>query len=115
MVTIVDYKNHENQKGEIFFALIVESELEIIKSTETGQFYATAIQASIPSTFSDVGCKQLLGQKLPGRIDRIPCEPYDYQVPGTTEMIRLEATFRYNPTPNNVEEDIFVEVPVEAR
>jgi len=45
---------------------------------------------------------------LPGSIEKTPVdEPYDYQIPGSKEVIKLDYTYEYNPEPANVEESVF--------
>ncbi|MBN2214879.1 MAG: hypothetical protein JW723_11595 [Bacteroidales bacterium] len=71
MVTIVDYAKRKNSEGEEFYALIVEGGLQMVKSRETGTYYATAKKTSIPSTLSEDDCKGFLGCKIPGTIVKV--------------------------------------------
>jgi hypothetical protein len=32
---------------------------------------------------------------LPGKIEKIPCAPYSYQVPGSIDTITLNYTYQY--------------------
>ena len=105
-IHIVDYKERFNSAGESFFALILESELELIQSSETGRHYATARRASITSTFTEERCKQLVGKQIPGSIKKIQCEEYDFTLPETGEMIRLSHRYEYIPE-NKLEDDVF--------
>jgi hypothetical protein len=52
MITIVDYKQRTNQDGEPFIALVLEGDMELVKS-ESGRYYATARRTSIPSSFTE--------------------------------------------------------------
>jgi len=83
MVTIVDYRISKNAEGEQFISLILEGDLTIVQSTETGNFYATAKRSSITSTFTEESAKKLIGRELPGQIIREECDPYLYTVPET--------------------------------
>ena len=108
MVTVIDYHVRENKLGESFTTLTLQGDLEMIKSQTTGKFYATARKTSIVSTFNEPACKSLIGTTLPGRIDRVPVDkPYDYEIPDTGEVIKLDYTYEYNPEPANVEETVF--------
>ena len=89
MVRIVSYKKRESNDGEEFFTLIVQGGIEMIKSEESGNYYATARKASIASTFDEETCKHLIGQELPGEVKRVACEPYDYTIEETNEIIEL--------------------------
>ena len=77
MVTIVDYKQRVNAAGDPFFALIVQGGIELIQSGNTGQFYANAKNASIISTFNEATCQKLIGQELPGTVERVACPEYE--------------------------------------
>ena len=95
MVTVIDYAQRTNSEGENFYALILQSDLEMVKSKETGNFYATAKRASVTSTFTEAACKKLLGQDIPGSIQRVPSEPYEFAIPDTGEVIQLEHRWVY--------------------
>lgn len=107
MVKIVDYKIRKNEKGEEFFALIIESGLETVKSKE-GNTYFTSRKAGVPSTFNEEKCKELIGEQLPGRIIRVPSEPYEYQI-DSGETIILDFKYSYECEPASIEDNIFSE------
>jgi len=89
MVRIIDFKVRMNGEGESFNALIVQGGIELVQSKETGMFYATAKKASIPSTFDDKTCETLIGQELPGSIEKVECEPYEFTNEETGEVMEL--------------------------
>lgn len=97
MVTVIDYAVRENSEGEAFVALILQGDLEMVKSSETGKFYATARKCSISSTFSESVATQMIGKEMPGQIIKQDCEAYDYVVPETGETIELNHTWIYAP------------------
>jgi len=109
MVTIVDYRQCKNVDGEIFYSLILEDDITVVQSKETGNFYATAKKASITSTFSEERAKSLVGKELPGSIVKEECDPYVYEIE-SGEEITLSHTFKYVPNviPDSVEAEIFV-------
>jgi len=39
----------------------------------------------------------MLGSELPGKIVRVPCEPYEYEIPETGEKLQLCHTWDYMP------------------
>ncbi|NQU33161.1 MAG: hypothetical protein HQ521_08000 [Bacteroidetes bacterium] len=78
-----------NAEGEPFNTLIVQGGIELVKSKETGLFYATAKKASIPSTFNDKTCESLIGQELDGSVQKAECEPYKYTNEDTGEVMEL--------------------------
>ena len=105
-VTIVDYAKMINSKDELFFGLILEGDLEMVKSKETGRFYATARRAMITSTFSEHRCKQLIGKTMPGKIVKIACEAYEYTIPDSGEVIMLAHRYEYVPS-TDMEQEVF--------
>lgn len=109
MVTIVDFAERQNKDGEQFFVLILEGGLEIVKSQESGKFYATSRRCSITSTFNEVGCKQLIGKSIPGKIEKAMVEEYDYQIPGTEETVKLDYEWVFNPEPATMEEHVYAD------
>ena len=105
-VHIVDYKERFNADGDPFFALILEGELEMVKSSETGNYYATARRTSITSTFNEETCKRMIGTTMPGSIQKVDSEPYEYTVPESGEVITLEHRWEYKPV-DSAEDEIF--------
>lgn len=97
MVTVIDYAVRENSEGEAFVALILQGDLEMVRSNETGRFYATARKCSISSTFSEAVATQMIGKEMPGQIIKQECDPYDYVIPETGETIELNHTWVYAP------------------
>jgi hypothetical protein len=96
MVTVIAYVQRQNSEGENFFALELQGGIEMVQS-QNGGYYATARKTSIPSTFDEATCQSLIGQQIPGSIQKVPCDPYEYTVPGTAEVITLEHHWRYLP------------------
>ena len=95
MVTIVDYKVRMNGEGDPFNALIVQGGIELVKSKETGMFYATAKKASIPSTFDDKTCESLIGQELDGTVQKVSCEPFEVTDQETGEIREMDYRWVY--------------------
>ena len=104
MVKIIDYAKRTNSKGEQFCALILQSGLEMVKSQETGNYYATARKTSITSTFTEEQCKDLIGHELPGSIRKVECEPYEYTIKDTGEVITLNHRWEYRKEGDTMEE-----------
>ena len=69
----------------------------MVQSQETGKFYATAKKCFITSTFDEQTAEALVGREIPGRIERVECEEYDYTVPETGEVITLSHRWEYLP------------------
>ena len=113
MVRIVDYRVRQNRDGEPFLALIVQGGLHLVKSKETGMYYATAKKASIPSTFDEKTCQSLIGQELEGSIERVNCEPYEFTSEQTGEIMVLDYRWVFVKDGETVEEPVEQEVPEE--
>lgn len=97
MVTIIDFKKRISENGDEFNVLILQGGLEMAKSQETGKFYATAKKCSITSTFTDEVCQELVGTKIPGKVKKVSCDPYEFTVPETGEIIDLDYRWEYQP------------------
>ncbi len=96
MVTIVDYRKSTNSEGQDYFSLKLQGDIEMIQSS-SGSFYATAKTAFISSTFDEEGCKAMIGNKIPGSIEKEESEPYDYTIESTGEVIQLSHRYRFKP------------------
>jgi hypothetical protein len=107
MVRIIGFKQREKEDGTPFFILELQGGVEMIRSTETGQFYATAKKAYVTSTFDEQTCKALIGTEISGTIVKKEVEPYSYVVKETGEELVL--THRWVFVPESKEETKQVE------
>ena len=108
MVTIIDYKKRLNAEEKPFISLVVQGDVELVKSAKTGKFYATAKKCSIVSTFDENTCKTLVGKQMPGNIVKVDSEPYVYEIPGSGgETITLNYQYQYAPVNGQTEEAVF--------
>lgn len=115
MVTVSGYAERQSSDGRKFYALILQGGMEMVISEETGRYYATAKQASITSTFDENTVKSLVGTKLPGRITRVQCDPFDYTIKETGEVISLTHRWTYDPHESgSVEEVVYAKKLAEA-
>lgn len=97
MVRIVNYKKRQAEEGKEFFALEITGGIEMVMSQATGQFYATAKKAYLASTFDEETCKAIVGSEMPGSIIKAECEPYEYTIRDTGEVITLNYRYVYLP------------------
>lgn len=95
MVRIINYKNRQREDGTEFYVLELQGGIEMVKSKETGNFYATAKRAFIPSTFDEQVCSSLIGTEMPGKITKETCEPFNYVIKETGEEITLTHRWVY--------------------
>lgn len=105
MVKIIAEETRKNSKNEEFNVFILQGSMELVKSQDTGKFYATARKCSITSTFDRDTALELIGTKLPGTIEKSPCDPYTYQTE-SGEEITLDFQWVFNPSPNTMEEAV---------
>jgi len=96
MVRIINYKQRDKEDGTSFFVLELQGGIEMVKSKETGNFYATAKKAFIPSTFDEQVCNGLIGTEMPGNIIKEDCEPFTYVIKETGEEVTLNHRWVYN-------------------
>jgi hypothetical protein len=97
MVTIVNFEKRQSKTGNEFLALILQGGVEMVRSAETGQFYATVKRCSVPSTLDEDTCKLMIGSQLDGSIQKLICDPFEYTVPETGEVIELSHRWSYVP------------------
>ena len=112
MVTIVDFVKRQNKEGKEFNALILQSGVELVKSKETGNYYATSKKASISSTFDDATCQNLIGQQIPGSIQRVESEPYEFTNKDTGEVLLLNHRWVYLKEGETMEEKVIADSEV---
>lgn len=93
MVRVVGFKECSSNEGKSFISLVLQGGIELIHSAN-GNLYATARKTSVASTFDEETCKSLVGSELPGKIEKVECEPYEYTVQQTGEILILN--YRYS-------------------
>jgi hypothetical protein len=104
MVKIIATKVSQNNKGESFISLKVQGSVEVVQSQQTGRMYLTARTCLIASTFDEATAQSLIGTELPGTVERVPSEPYEYTVPSTGEVITLAHRYEYKPDDASADE-----------
>jgi hypothetical protein len=107
MVTVKEYAIRETKDGREFVALILQGGLCLVQSKQTNNFYATVKRCSIPSTFDEDTAKGMIGEKIPGSVQRKPCDPYDFVIKDTGEILHLEYRWVYVPEGATIEEAVF--------
>jgi len=108
MVTIVDYAVRQaKEDGREFIVLVLQGGLSLVQSKNTGNFYATVKQTSIPSTFDEATAKGFIGEKLPGNVQRMSCDAYEWVNKDTGEVLELSHRWVYVPEGATLEEAVF--------
>ena len=104
MVTITGLEKRKTADGKEFNVINLQGSVEVVVSKATGKPYLTARKTSIPCTFDEVMAKTLIGQTLPGEIERIETDEYEFLVPGTKKKLKLTHSFRYSAEPVSITE-----------
>ena len=107
MVTVVDYALRKCSDGREFYALILQGGLSLIQSQKTGNYYATVKKCSVPSTFDEETAKSMVGEKVPGSVQRKSCELYEWTNKDTGEVIELSHRWVYVPEGATLEDAVF--------
>jgi len=107
MVIVKDYAVREAKDGREFIALILQGGLSLIQSQKTGNYYATVKQCSIPSTFDEETAKSFVGEKLPGSVQRISCETYEWTNRESGEVLELSHRWVYVPEGASIDEAVY--------
>ena len=103
MVTIVKFEKKMNPKtNEAYSVLVLQGDPEVMTSKATGRPYVTARKATIPCALEEVQAKSLVGQTLPGAIERLECAPFEVKLP-TGKKIKITTSFQYMPEPATAE------------
>ncbi|MBL7704907.1 MAG: hypothetical protein JNM21_05090 [Taibaiella sp.] len=106
MVRVTNYESRTTQEGKQFFVLVLQGEVELVQSSETGKMYATVKKANLPCTFDELTCQALIGKELAGSIEKVDCEPYEYINPQTGEVILLSHRQEYVPEKSKSSKEI---------
>lgn len=97
MVKISNVLKKTRKDGTTFILLELTGSVELIQSSESGNFYATVKKANVPCTFDEQLATSLIGQELKGNIVRIMSEPYKFLNKRTGEVMTLSHTYAYRP------------------
>lgn len=97
MVQVVGYSLKTPKDGKPYVALELEGAIEMIQSQNTGRFYATVRRCTVSSTFDEMTAERMVGKEMTGSIERVACEPYDFTVRETGEVIKIAYRWDYQP------------------
>jgi len=104
MVTITGLEKRKSADKKEFNVLNLQGSIEVAISKATGKPYLTARKTSIPCTFDDVMAKGLIGQTLPGEIERVEVDEYEFTIPGTKKKLKLNHSYQYSAEPATITE-----------
>ena len=99
MVRVIKSKISQNKEGKEFVSLKIQGDPEFVQSQNSGKMYLTVRTCYISTTFDEATANALIGKELPGTVERVSSEPYQYTVESTGEVITLAHTYEYKPMP----------------
>lgn len=111
MVTIQKFLKRKSKSGKEFFVLVLSGGIEPVKSSD-GNLYFTSRTCTVPASFDEQTCKDLIGCKFPGTIEKVPCEPYNYTIPNTDKVIELTYKWDYVDNPQEMMKEQLLESEV---
>ena len=97
MVEVVGYSLKTPKEGKPYVALEIEGEIEMVQSQNTGRFYATVRRCTISSTFDQMTAERMVGKQMAGSIERVACEPYDFTIRETGEVVKMGYRWDFQP------------------
>lgn len=95
MTKISNVLQRKTSDGKTFLVFELVGELEILISESTAKPYATVRKTTIPCALDEPTARAMIGSNLPGRIEKVKCEPYTYQPSNSIEVITLNYTYAY--------------------
>jgi len=99
MVTVIGYniRTQKDNEQKTYISLELEGDIEMVQSQASGNFYATVRRCAISSTFDQFTAERMVGKQMPGSIERVPCEPYDFTIEATGEVVKVGYRWGYVP------------------
>ena len=93
MVQVLEVVERTSSKGNTFRVVIVGSDAQVVFSKD-GKPRVDSVKAGIPSNLPTEALKALIGNKLPGKIEKQECEPYTF-IGSDGEEITLDYRWQY--------------------
>ena len=93
MVQVLGVVERTSATGNTFRVVIVGSDAQVVFSKE-GHPRFDAVKTGIPSNLPIEALQELIGSKLPGKIEKQECEPYTFIGSDGTE-ITLDYRWQY--------------------
>ena len=92
--------------GKEFGVMILQGPIVAVRSKTSNKPYITAMKTSVPTTLDEQIAKNMVGKTLPGTIEKIACDPYEFLNHETGKKMKLDFTYMYNEEPATIEEEI---------
>jgi hypothetical protein len=102
-VKIIGLERKTNLKtNEPYTVLVLQGNAVVLKSKATSRPYVSARKTTIPCALDDVLAKSLIGQTLPGSIEKVACTPFEVKLP-TGKKVKISEKFQYFPEKEKAE------------
>lgn len=95
MVTVTGFRTVVTDEGDSYVRLVLSGGLEMVKSQQSDNFYATTRRCTIGSTFDEAQAKSMIGQRMPGSIVKVETEPYEFTL-DNGEVLELHHKWVYS-------------------
>jgi hypothetical protein len=66
----------------------------------------------VTSTFGEETCRELIGEKISGSIQKVECEPYDFTIKETGEITTLSHRWVYLKEGETIEQKVIADKEV---
>jgi hypothetical protein len=110
MVKIVGYKTVKKDGGGEFCLLTVQGGIKLVRSQLKNKTYFTARTVNVPATFDENMCRSLIGADFEGHIIKVACEPYEYTIKETGEVIEMNYKYEFVDEETKIIEEQVVEL-----
>ena len=97
MVTVKQYHVRQGEDGGNYISLELTGDVSFVQSQVTGRFYAAAKRCFMYAAIDENTAKNMVGVSMPGSIERVACEPYEYTIADTGEVVSLSYSYQYKP------------------
>lgn len=97
MIQITNVKIVPTNDGKELISFVIEGGIELVQSATTSKFYAKGKKALLNTSLSKSAAEAMIGSSIPGSIQRVPSEPYEYVIKETGEKIMLHHSYTYSP------------------
>ena len=85
-----------------YTVLVIQGNAVVLQSKATSRSYVSARKTTIACALDDDLAKSLIGQTLPGSIEKVACTPFEVKLP-TGKKVKISEKFQYFPQKEKAE------------
>src|SRR5664280_195396 len=102
-VKIIGLERKTNLKtNEPYTVLVLQGNAIVLQSKATSRPYVSARKTTIPCALDDVLAKSLIGQTLPGSIEKVACTPFEVKL-SNGKKLKVSEKYQFQPDPEKAE------------